>query len=128
MRKEIILIDDDSLVNLINRKMIERALPPVEIRSFLSAFEALDFFYSLGDLKKHDFIIFIDINMPGMNGWDLLEEIRKEFPHEHLEIHLLSSSIDPWDIDRAAVHSLVRSYIVKPLNIEKIEKLNIKKD
>ncbi|NJW53757.1 response regulator [Salinimicrobium oceani] len=125
MKATVILIDDDTLVNLINRKMIERVLPNVEIRSFLSAYEALDFFYSLDNLVHQKLVIFIDINMPGMNGWELLDEIEKELPHEHLEIHLLSSSIDPGDIGKAENNALVKSYIIKPLNVEKVVRLGL---
>lgn len=123
MTKLLLLIDDDLLVNLINRKFIERVLPSSEIRSFVSAYEALDFLHNLKNLQSLEPVIFLDINMPLMNGWDFLDEIRKEFNSRDFEIFVLSSSVDPEDMRRAESYPLVRSFISKPLSVEKIKSL-----
>jgi CheY-like chemotaxis protein len=71
-------------------------------------------------------VIFLDINMPVMNGWEFLDALGKktteiaEIPH----IYLLSSSLDPVDKNKASQINLVKGFISKPLEIEKIGFLN----
>jgi CheY-like chemotaxis protein len=65
-------------------------------------------------------IIFLDINMPVMNGWDFLEEFEK-VRNEYVQlprIYLLSSTVDPEDYRKAKKFSLVENFISKPLSRE----------
>lgn len=121
MRKVLVLIDDDKIANLINRKTIEKALPEPKIHQFLSAWEALDYLYKINPSEDLKILILLDINMPGMNGWDFLNELQKEFDHSFITVHILSSSVDPEDKIMAYGFSVVKSFITKPLSKEKIQ-------
>ena len=113
------LIDDDNITNMLNRYFLEEHYPSLEIRSFIYASEALDILLSGTD--NPDFIL-LDINMPGMNGWEFLDSLQQEnLTIENLPgIYLLSSSVDPEDEAKARKSVLARGFISKPLEVEKL--------
>lgn len=114
----IVLIDDDPINNLINRRLIcKLKLSPV-IEEFLEAEEALPFIKSL-DLSLH-ILILVDINMPVMNGWDFLVEYANCCPQRRDRIVMLSSSIDFQDRQRAKEFPGVSGFIEKPLTHDKL--------
>lgn len=115
--KQIHLIDDDPLNNLINRKLITRILPEALITEDIDAGNALE-------RIKNDFtpdLILLDINMPGMNGWDFLDHFQKM--GKEIAVYILTSSIDSADYRKAESYKLVKKYIEKPLNSQKITNL-----
>lgn len=115
--KHILLIDDDPLNNLINRKLIARVLPEVEVSEDVDAREALE-------RIKNDFtpdLILLDLNMPGMNGWEFLDNFQKI--GKDITVFILTSSINSADYKRAEGYSSVKKYIEKPLNGHKISTL-----
>lgn len=65
-------------------------------------------------------IIFLDLNMPIMDGWEFLEEFAKLSNIGNVKIYILSSSIDSRDIARAKEYELVHDFIAKPLTNGKI--------
>ena len=72
-------------------------------------------------------VIFLDINMPGMNGWEFLDEFNNLTHHvkTRCKIFMLTSSIDPSDIKKSQTYSTVKDFITKPLTKEKLEKLSL---
>jgi CheY-like chemotaxis protein len=117
------LIDDDNITNMLNRYFLEEHYPTLEIRSFIYASKALEELQNSAD--SPDFIL-LDINMPGMNGWEFLESLQhSELPPNTLpEIYMLSSSLDPEDQAKARNSILVKGFISKPLEVEKLPFLN----
>jgi len=117
------LIDDDNVTNMLNRFFLEEHYPTLEIRSFIYANEALDVLAQ--GREKVDFVL-LDINMPGMNGWEFLEALQlTEHTADTLpEIYMLSSSLDPEDQAKARNSALVKGFISKPLEVEKLSFLN----
>jgi len=75
--------------------------------------------------ETHPDIILLDISMPIMNGWQFLDEYnrRKIDPVGKSAIFILSSSVYSDDMNRARLYSQVKSFICKPLNVEKIREL-----
>lgn len=68
-------------------------------------------------------VVFLDLNMPVMDGWEFLEEFSK-FPNaSKLSIYVLSSSIDSRDVIRSKAYTIVTDFIEKPLSNEKIMRL-----
>ena len=68
-------------------------------------------------------IIFLDLNMPIMNGWEFLEDFVK-IPNNNREkvtIHVISSSVDPRDLERIRNYKVVNNYILKPLSPEDLQ-------
>ncbi len=117
--KKVMLVDDNEIDNLINQEMIRSTNFADEILVFQTGQEALA--YLEDNQKSSDLlpeIIFLDINMPVMNGFQFLglfEEL-SESVQLTCKIIMLSSSISPKDIDQAASSRYVRKYLNKPLN------------
>ena len=65
-------------------------------------------------------IIFLDLNMPIMNGWEFLEDFVKIPNHnrDNVIIYIISSSVDPRDLERIKNYTVVNNYILKPITPE----------
>jgi CheY-like chemotaxis protein len=114
---ETLLIDDDSTSVFLTELLLKREQFADAPRSFNSAEPALDYLIE-GLPERVPDIIFLDLNMPVMDGWEFLKALR---PHEPVlagrcHIYILTSSMAPSDIDRAREFSLVTRLIHKPLN------------
>ena len=70
-------------------------------------------------------IIFLDINMPVMNGWQFLEEyahLRSDL-QKNITIYMVSSSVDEYDIRKSKEFKTVSDYIIKPIQKEKFSQV-----
>lgn len=114
--KKVILIDDDPINNFVNKKLIQRLFDEIEIIEFLDAASALKYLEG----NKPDFI-FLDINMPEMNGWDFLKAYEKMA--QQAPVIILTTSIDPSDRTRSETYSFVEGFFVKPLNMGATQKV-----
>ncbi|WP_373520778.1 response regulator [Aquiflexum sp.] len=117
----IILVDDDPINNLINKRLLSKLGISPKIEEFLEAEKAIEKIRTLGS-DQHT-LIFLDINMPVMNGWDFLNQYLIEFKKRKDKIVVLSSSIDFLDRQRAKEFDCVEGFIEKPLTPEKIKSI-----
>ncbi len=115
----IILVDDDPINNLINKRLITKLEISPVVEEFLEAEQALQRIACLDNDEK--ILIFLDINMPVMNGWDFLSFYLEKFQNRSDKIIMLSSSIDFQDRQKAKLFSCVEGFIEKPLTPEKIK-------
>jgi len=123
----ILLVDDDEINNFISIKLIKKALLSTEIVACLNgkfAIEQLLEMQKKGAEKLPDYIL-LDINMPIMNGWEFLDEyIRLNIdPVGKTKIFIISSSVFSNDINKARSYPLVKSFISKPLSVDKIKEM-----
>ena len=68
-------------------------------------------------------VIFLDLNMPIMDGWEFLDEFGKLSEEKDIRIYILSSSVDSRDMERAKKYGMVNGFIAKPLTDAKIKEL-----
>jgi CheY-like chemotaxis protein len=115
------LIDDSADDNFIHERVIKKSgLVRTTITKY-SALEALDFL-KRKDVHpdEHPDLIFLDINMPGMNGWDFLVEygeLDKELQSKAI-ICMLTTSQNLYDRERLMDFNLISEFMTKPLTIE----------
>ena|SRR5690606_9477550 len=115
----IILIDDDPINNLINKRLISKLGITAEIIEFSEAEKALQYVKPPDDKEC---LILLDINMPVMNGWDFLASYTSLQGRNNETVIMLSSSIDHHDRQRSQAFSCVQDFIEKPLTREKLAK------
>ena len=123
----VLLVDDDEINNFISIKLIKKALLNTEIMACLNGRFAIE---QLTEIQQKDpaglpDYILLDINMPIMNGWEFLEEYKRLNldPLGKSKIYIISSSVFSNDINKARSYPLVKDFISKPLNVEKIKEL-----
>ena len=124
IKRDFIVIDDDAINNMICYKIIELTIPGSHIMTFTSPEKGVDHIrnnHLIND--NHDAVVFLDINMPSLTGWDVLEKIESypEPARKSLKIYMLSSSVDQQDREKADKHPLVLGYITKPLSKAKLQ-------
>ncbi|WP_373496498.1 response regulator [Aquiflexum sp.] len=117
----IILVDDDPINNLINKRLISKLDIAHKIEEFLEAEKAIEKIRTME--ADQNTLIFLDINMPVMNGWDFLNQYLIEFKDRKDRIVVLSSSIDFQDRQKAKEYDCVEGFIEKPLTPEKIKSI-----
>ena len=127
----IMLIDDNEIDNFINQKMIEGCNFSDNIYIHTSSKSALEFLKNLerGGDKMPDHlipeIIFLDINMPIMDGFQFIGEFEKfaEAYKDKIKVVMLSTSINPSDIEAANKNKHILKFINKPLTKENLDDL-----
>lgn len=130
MKKEytpdFIVIDDDPINNMICSEFINLTISGTEIRTFTDPEKGLQYLTAkYAEYTEQQTVLFLDINMPFLSGWDVLERL-EGFPDcvkKHLTVFMLSSSLDVKDKEKANAHPLVSGYISKFLSPEKLKEI-----
>jgi CheY-like chemotaxis protein len=125
-KPQVLLIDDDQVYLFAATKTIEATGLAGTVEVCTNGLDALEYLnriiVSAGKLPD---IIFIDINMPVMDGWEFLEEYKTLSAriNNNIRIYILSSSVDKNDIMRSKDYSSVIEYVVKPVYKEKFSEI-----
>ena len=127
-----VLIDDDSIFNFIHAKVIRQVDEEADIADFISSSEALAFIKErFVSHKAEPTLVFLDINMPEINGFELLDAI-KELPAESvskMSIYIITSSLNEKDVRKSKEYPILKGYIGKPLSFERLnEVINFEKN
>lgn len=119
--KSVMLIDDNQSTNFIHSIILKSILSPEQIIVHDMAEDALNY---LKENNKPE-IIFLDINMPGMDGWEFLEEYEKSQLSQDgsIIIVMLTTSLNPDDEKRIQNYRSVKGFENKPLTTEKLKEM-----
>lgn len=120
------VVDDDSSNNLICQFIIRKFDPQASIQVFKNPEEALIFIkeaYTNQREISHTFI-FLDVNMPVMNGWEFLDIFREydQYIRDQFTIYMLSSSVDDYKKE-AVQYPMVSGFFSKPLKVEYLHRI-----
>lgn len=124
----VLLIDDDEPTNFLNQVVIESSGYAEQIKTVQSGQEALDYLTNTS-AADHTYpcpdLIFLDINMPAMNGWEFLENYRNldEESKGKVMIVMLTTSLFPEDKMHATELPEVSGFENKPLTREKLDRI-----
>lgn len=123
--QSILLIDDDAMVQFLNKKLIAKSRYAVEVVGVTGGKEAMELMRSDDHNIPKPCLILLDLNMPGWTGWDFLERFENlsQSQKEHCTIMILSTSENPADLKRASRIPLVKRYISKPLSTGLLEEI-----
>lgn len=114
---EILLIDDDYATNLLHSIHIEQLNITSKIKVVENGVEAIEYLKKCTSLPN---LIFLDINMPIMDGWTFLENYKKLWQPKDSFIVMLSSSINPEDHKKASKDLFIKHFASKPLNYKNL--------
>ncbi|WP_192820390.1 response regulator [Rufibacter sp. LB8] len=120
-----IIVDDDPTNNMICEFIIQRFNSKAQVTSFLEPEAALAYISHPDAVDTQQTIMFLDINMPSMTGWEFLElyqsfseDLKKKFT-----IYILSSSLEILDKEKAANNPWVAGFLSKPLEFNCLQEI-----
>ena len=131
----ILCVDDDPITLMLSKMVISRSLFAKEIVTAQNGEEALNYFDELrlnnlgAEINSYPTLIFLDLNMPIMGGWEFLDLFSKtEYVSnfKKTKVIVLSSTIDPSDIEKSKKYPMVFDFVSKPITKELLEELKIK--
>ncbi|MFV8369260.1 response regulator [Flavobacterium sp. LB2R40] len=134
MLDQILCVDDDPITLMLCKKVIFKSSFCNEIITSQNGEEALNFFDSLKDLNnknqqiKYPQLIFLDLNMPVMGGWEFLESFSSAEYSEFntIKVVILSSTIDPEDLEKSKKYPIVIDFLSKPISLSMLDYLKTK--
>jgi CheY-like chemotaxis protein len=132
----ILCVDDDPITLMLCTMVLKKAAFAKEIITSKNGKEALNYFdtLKLNSLSTESIsypeLIFLDLNMPVMDGWEFLSHFsKKEYTSsfKNSKVIVLSSTIDPEDILKSKQYPMVVDFFSKPITKEMLELLKIDK-
>ncbi len=109
--KKIMLVDDTPISNLIMSKAIQAHLPNSQVVAYSDPEEAFD-----SILTENPDLIFLDLNMPIMDGWEFLEKMKEN--GLHIKVAILSASCNTNDLRKWQSYQNVVNFCIKPITAE----------
>lgn len=117
--KTIWLVDDDPIHTMLAERAIQKIAPQLTIETFHHPEVALMTWQSRPS-KERPCVVLLDIEMPEMNGFEWANAVGPDLESDEqpTSIHMVSSSVNPLDIERAAEHPYISDYTSKPVGLE----------
>lgn len=132
MLDTILCIDDDAITLMLCKKVIIKSSFSHEIITAQNGEEALQYFKTLKEVQNQSEglpkLIFLDLNMPVMGGWEFLDHFNTpEFAEFNtIKVVVLSSTIDPEDLEKSKQYPMVIDFLSKPITQAMLEYLKDK--
>ena len=112
----IFCIDDDTLQLMVNRRIFNLLNSEIQLLTFE---DPKDAFTSIHE--HYPELIFLDLNMPEMNGWDFLDAMKKD--RLNIDVYILTSSVDPYDKKKAETYENIKGFLSKPLSLQVLKNI-----
>ncbi|HET8859666.1 response regulator [Marivirga sp.] len=120
--EKIFIVDDDELFLIVTKSIMEDEDFANKIYNFEDGNKALR---QLQSIEKKDLpeVLFLDINMPMMDGWEFMSALEELEIDNNFNIYITSSSINPLDLKAAETNPFIKGFISKPIDPGKLEKI-----
>lgn len=107
----IVFVDDDKVQHMINRRVLEKLNLKLDVYFFQNPLEALNW------LSENTVdVIMLDINMPEMDGWTFLDQMKAKGIKG--DVKMLTASIDPEDLNKSKKFDQISGILIKPIKEE----------
>ncbi len=116
MEQPVIIVDDDPGVLFLHELMVRESGLSDEIKPFNRAESAIKYIDSLPPDQR--LLVLLDINMPGMNGWDFMDHISGKKEYQHVDVAMVTSSVNKSDRIRSENYSQIIRFLEKPVSVE----------
>jgi CheY-like chemotaxis protein len=128
MLQRILCVDDDAITLMLCKKVIVKAGFAEITDTAQNGDDALQYFKNLMNVGSKDYpqLIFLDLNMPVMGGWEFLDNFSKPPYSEYFvnaKVIVLSSTIDPEDIEKSRTYPMVLDFMSKPITTDMLDGL-----
>ena len=120
--ESILLVDDDHPTNFLHTRILRKMGYSGDIQEVYNAEEALVYLQQ-PDAQKRAQLLFLDLNMPRVNGWEFLELYSRQFMADDRVIVVLTTSLNPDDEMRAHNSPFVTAFHRKPLTVEIVKSI-----
>lgn len=119
------IIDDDPIFVFGTKKIMELANFCENFMVFHNGEEALNHLQPIIEVGRESIpdVILLDLNMPIMDGWEFLDEFTRIPCKKQIVIYIVTSSVDPADVERAKTYDKVSNYLVKPISSRKLQQI-----
>jgi len=120
------IIDDDPIYVFGAKRVMELSKFCESYLIFHNGEDALNQLSAIieaGDEEALPDLILLDLNMPIMDGWQFLDEFSKIPCCKEITIYIVSSSVNPVDVEKAKEYSKVSDYLIKPITMKKLKEL-----
>lgn len=118
------MVDDDNIYQFTAKKTLESMGLAQEVSIFPDGEQALAFIkQNLSRPELLPDVIFLDINMPIMDGWQFVEAFQELKLPRKIALYMVSSSVDEADLKRSQEYPVIDDYIIKPVGRSRFEQL-----
>jgi CheY-like chemotaxis protein len=116
IQPKVFIIDDDPGVIFLHEIIVKESKLNLTPESFKDAREALEYLISL-DKPESRLLLFLDINMPKMSGWEFLDALIEKVKIADIKVVMVTSSLSKSDRDKSSKYPIVIDFWEKPMNI-----------
>lgn len=117
-----LIVDDNHIDRMVAAMVLQQSFPQPSIKEAVTGLDALNWLLDNEEQIDENLIILLDIRMPEMDGFEFLEEydkLQKEWKKK-VQIVMLSSTVDPRDVQRANENKHVKALLSKPLPFDEL--------
>jgi CheY-like chemotaxis protein len=117
----ILIVDDNATTVFYNTDVVSEVFPKATVHAYEQSTNFIAEYLTNFSNDKDPILVLLDISMPGQIGFEVLEELEKDFPElPNLHVVMVTSSSLKGDMERSTKHTCVIGYIEKPLTAEKL--------
>ena len=124
MKIKSLIVDDDDAVNFLHSIVLkESGIDDECIFVAINGKRALELLNQQAQSDNSNYLIFLDLNMPEMDGWQFLDELKQIEDYSKTFIVIVTSSVNIADREKSKTYENVIGFVEKPLNVEDVKKI-----